>query len=87
MAEYDDENNPLPNRLHKDTVQYAKEKGAWCISDEDHTFLVEETKRRAIFDYDQEKVAYVRDDYVASAEWTWRNDNDDDESDIEFVSE
>ena len=87
MAKFDDENNPLPNRLHKDTVQYAKEKGAWCISDEDHTFLVEETKRRAIFDYDQEKVAYVRDDYVASAEWTWRNDNDDDESDIEFVSE
>ena len=35
----------------------------------------------------QEKVAYVRDDYVASAEWTWRNDNDDDDSDIEFVSE
>ena len=88
MAELDNKHNPLPNRLNKNVAEYAKEKGAWCISDEDHTFLVEETKRRAVFDYDQEKIANVRDDIVASTEWTWKNDNDDgDSDDVEFVSE
>ena len=87
MAELDDENNPLPSRLNEKTVAYAQEKGAWCISDEDHNFLVEETKMRAVFDYDQELIAGVRDSYVASTQWTWQNYDDDGDSDVEFVSE
>ena len=78
MAELDDKHNLLPSRLNEKAVAYAKEKGAWCISDEDHNFLVEETKRRAVFDqYDQELIAEVRDTHVASTQWTWTNDNDD----------
>ena len=50
MAELDDKHNLLPSRLNEKAVAYAKEKGAWGISVEDHNFLVEETKRRAVFD-------------------------------------
>ena len=87
MAKLDNEHNPLPKRLNNKVAEYAMERGAWCISDEDHIFLVEETKRRAVFDYDQEKIANVRDDLVSSTEWTWTNDDDDCDSDVEFVSE
>ena len=87
MAKLDNEHNPLRKRLNNKVAEYAMERGAWCISDEDHIFLVEETKRRAVFDYDQEKIANVRDDFVSSTEWTWTNDDDDCDSDVEFVSE
>ena len=87
MAELDDKHNLLPSRLNEKAVAYAKEKGAWGISVEDHNFLVEETKRRAVFDYDQELIAEVRDSYVASTQWTWQNYDDDEDSDVEFVSE
>lgn len=88
MAELDDKHNLLPSRLNEKAVAYAKEKGAWGISVEDHNFLVEETKRRAVFDqYDQELIAEVRDTHVASTQWTWTNDNDDGDNEVEFVSE
>ena len=87
MAELDDKHNLLPSRLNEKAVAYAKEKRAWGISVEDHNILVEETKRRAVFDYDQELIAGVRDSYVASTQWTWQNYDNDGDSDVEFVSE
>ena len=47
--------NPLPNRLPRQSVELAKDRGAWRMSDDDHGFLIEESRHRdAGFEYNVE---------------------------------
>ena len=47
--------NPLPKTLPGQSVTLAKVRGAWRMSDDDHGFLIEESRHReAGFEYDVE---------------------------------
>ena len=45
--------NALRKNLHQDMVCHADEHGAWIISKEDHYFMLEESRRREEFYFDQ----------------------------------
>ena len=45
--------NPLRSHLRRDAIDYANTHGAWRISDNDHAFMIEETRRREGFGYEE----------------------------------
>jgi hypothetical protein len=52
-------NNPLPKRLKRNSVLIAKDRGAWRISDDDHAFLIEESRNRECGnEFDEEDMGY-----------------------------
>ena len=70
-------------RLYRTTKSYVEEHGAWRVSDTDDSFMVEESRMRSAWEYDEELVRSVRDELVA-AEEVWTNiaighDNESDE--------
>ena len=45
--------NPLRSRLRHDAIDYANTHSAWRIPDDDHAFMIEETRWREGFDYEE----------------------------------
>ena len=47
--------NPLPKRMTRQSIELARDRGAWRMSDDDHGFLIEESRHReAGFEYNVE---------------------------------
>ena len=38
--------NPLPKRMTSQSIELARDRGAWRMSDDDHGFLIEESRHR-----------------------------------------
>ncbi len=62
--------NSLPKRLHRTSVAVARERGAWRMSDDDHGFLIEESRyREAGFEYNEELALDARQQEEEARIW------------------
>ena len=43
--------NPLAPNTPREVAAYANAHGAWRVTDEDHTFMMDQTNRRGLFDF------------------------------------
>ena len=49
-------------KLHSSTQTWIQQQGAWRVSDDSDLFMVEESRRRGVWDYDEEQVREVREE-------------------------
>jgi len=82
------EENPLPPRTWKTSVAIADERGAWRMSDDDHAFLMEESRNREeCNEYDKELALQVREEEERAKKWTQAPNLHENESDEEEYDE
>ncbi len=62
--------NPLPKRMRKTSVSIAMDRCAWRMSDEDHAFLMEESRNREeCNEYDEELALEAREQEKEANKW------------------
>ena len=82
------EENPLPPRIRATSVAIADERGAWRMSDDDHAFLMEESrKREECNEYDEELALEVREAEEKAKKWMQAPNLHENESDEEEYDE
>ena len=69
-------------KLHSSTQTWIQQQGAWRVSDASDLFMVEESRRRGVWDYDEEQVREVREELIA-ADPLWSHSANGNDSDAE----